>query len=89
MMHSIIFVAVIPEQAADWSMFLDALEPKAKRTKGVDRLAENVWTINLQKDPTLLGWLIALCDQKGIPFRILPLECEPKWLPLSVGPNTK
>jgi hypothetical protein len=83
-MHSVIFVATMPDQNADWSMFLGALAPKAKRAKGVERLAENVWVINVRcQDASLLGWLISLCDQKGIPFRMLPLERAPEWLPVA------
>jgi len=86
-MHSVIVVVKIPDRETDWSMFLDALEPKAKRAKSIDRMAPNVWLIDMHKDPAFLGWLLALCDQRGLPFRLLPLEKPPSWLPDGSGPS--
>jgi len=85
-MHSILVVIELPTEGADWSMFLGALEPKARRAKNTDRLAQNVWLIDMHKDPAFLGWLLSLCDQKGFPFRLLPFEKAPQWLPDGAGP---
>jgi hypothetical protein len=80
-MYMLVVVEMENERDTDWSMFLGALEPKWKRAKNTDRLAQNVWLADMRKDSAFLGWLISLCDQRGIPFRLLPIEKEPVWLP--------
>jgi hypothetical protein len=86
-MHSAIFVC-LPERNADFPQFLSIVAAKLKDEQQFDRLAENVWLVNFQKHPDHLGWLIALCEQRGISYRILPLADAPQWFPVGSGPKT-
>jgi hypothetical protein len=87
-MHSAIFVAEMPEQRGDWGDFLGIVNVKLKDAK-VERISENVWQVNFQESPAALAWLVALCEQRGIPYKILPLADAPQWLPVSIGPRPK
>lgn len=79
-MHMLVVVEKENERDRDFSMFLGTLAPKAKRARNTDRLAENVWLVDMRRDPAFLGWLISLANAQGIPFRLLPLEKQPEWL---------
>jgi hypothetical protein len=81
-MHSAIFVAEIPGKRGDWDEFLGIADVKAKEGKDVERISDNVWQINFREFPSALGWLIALCEQWDVRYRILPLADAPEWLPI-------
>ena len=87
-MHSAIFVASPIDQRENWGKFLDFSEGKLNKVKGVARLAENVWLLNLQLSFASLGWLVAFAEQQGVPYGILPFERAPEWLPGGFDPNT-
>jgi hypothetical protein len=87
-MHSVLFAAKIPAEIQDWQTFLGAAAPKLKQAKGVLRLAENVWLLNLQESVAPLGWLVSLADQRGLSYGILPFQDAPQWLPAGNDPST-
>jgi hypothetical protein len=87
-MHSVLFAAKIPPERNDWSGFLGAAATKLKPAKGVVRLAENVWLLNLQESIAPLGWLVSLADRAGFAYGILPFQDAPEWLPAGTDPST-
>jgi hypothetical protein len=86
-MHSVLFVARIGEVDA-WQKFVSFVLPKVRQAKGVMRLGENVWLVNLRENVTVLGYLIAYAEERQIPYGILPFEHEPQWLPAGLNPST-
>jgi len=86
-MHSAIIVVEVVAQRTDWLEFTAAATSKLTHSKNVERLGENVWLTNFQTDPSALGWLTTLCEQRGIPYRILPLADAPRWLPVGSDPR--
>ncbi len=87
-MHSVLFVATIPPQTTAWAEFVPLAEDKVPRHEGVAQLAENVWLLNLQKSVAPLGWLVALAEQMGVSYGLLPFERAPEWLPAGFCPET-
>ena len=87
-MHSILFVATIPDRGHDWAEFVELATMKLSHCEGVVRLAENVWLLNLQKSVAPLGWLVATAEQKAVAYGALPFEHEPEWLPAGFDPRT-
>jgi hypothetical protein len=87
-MHSAIFWVDPGDRTSDWGEFLRYAETKAKPSKEVLRLAENVWLLNVAVSPAALGYLIVLADQRGLTYSILPFERVPEWLPAGSGPKT-
>src|SRR6266571_3083250 len=85
-MHSVLFVAKIPDHVQTWNTLLRDIRPMP----GTDvlRLAENVWLLNLQQSVAPLGWLVARCEQHRVTYRMLPLGGEPQWLPADSDPST-
>jgi hypothetical protein len=87
-MHSVLFVATIPENRHDFAEFQMFSEPKLRQAKGVLQLAENVWLLNLKEATEPLGWLMAYASQKAISYGLLPFERKPEWLPDGFYPKT-
>jgi hypothetical protein len=87
-MHSALFVVKIPAERDDWGGFLGSVATKLRQAKGVVRLAENVWLLNLQESAAPLGWLVSLCESGKFAYGILPLQDEPEWLPAATDPST-
>ena len=89
MLHSILFVATIPNDRNQWQTVLNNLDQRAHApSDAIDLLAENVWLLRLPPALPALGDLISRCTQFGIAYRILPFDGEPQWLPAGFGPNT-
>ena len=87
-LHSILFVASIPDRDIDWKAFALDVEAKLRQEQNVVRLAENVWMIDLTKSVAPLGYLVALADTKGVSYGLLPFVDEPQWLPAGFDPKT-
>jgi hypothetical protein len=87
-MHSVLFVAKIPTQISDWQGFLGTIAEKQRRAKGVLRLAENVWLLDLQESVAPLAWLVSLCETGEFAYGILPFQDAPQWLPAATDPST-
>jgi hypothetical protein len=87
-MHSTLIALKIPNEINDWEAFLGTVSTKLKQAKGVLRLAENVWLVNLQESVAPLGWIVSLAESKGFSYGILPFQAEPQWLPAGFDPNT-
>ena len=87
-MHSMLFIATIPDHRHDWAEFVERSTMKLPPYEGVVRLAENVWLLNLQKSVAPLGWLVSTAEQMGVSYGLLPFEREPEWLPADFDPNT-
>lgn len=85
-MHSVMFVATIGDQER-WDSFLINVQIAA-RAQGVEKLAENAWLLNLQKDTTPLGLLIYAAVGRDVAYRILAFDDEPQWLPADSSPKT-
>lgn len=89
-MHSALFVAVIPVdrwQQDAWKAFVGQTEAQLKPYQGIERLAENVWLLDLTASVTPLGFLIAGAEGLGIAYRTLPFDAEPQWLPGGQNPT--
>ena len=69
-MHSVMFVATIGDQER-WNSFLIDVQGIAARAQGVEKLAENAWLLNFQKDTTPLGLLIYAAVGRDVAYRIL------------------
>jgi hypothetical protein len=90
-MHSALFVAVDPTdrtKVQNWRGFLSYADSHTDPTKGAERLAENVWLLNLQVSLAPLGELIACAEAQTISYRILPFERAPEWLPVVPDPTS-
>lgn len=88
-MHSALFVAKVANTLpATWRTFLEKAKVGLRTYKNVLRLAENVWIVDLQKNPAPFGHLVAAADAAGVPYGILPFEYEPQWLPVGFDPKT-
>lgn len=100
-MHSAIVVVEMPDAPHDrsvshkWQSFMaeanslrtDKPAPLDKQ-KGVARLGENVWLVNLQENPAALARLVYFAVEFEFPYGILPLGDEPQWLPAGFDPRT-
>ncbi|WP_156928815.1 hypothetical protein [Bradyrhizobium sp. th.b2] len=86
-MHSAIIQIELPDRSQrgeDWSAFNDSIATKIRgSTKGVERLAENVWQVNFQIAPSALAWLVSTAERNRLSYKILPFAAEPQWLPVS------
>ena len=86
-MHSAIIHIELPDRSRDiesWSGFNDAVATKLRDSKkGVERLAENVWQVNFQTVPGALAWIVSTAERYGLTYKILPLDAEHRWLPVS------
>ena len=88
-MHSVLFVATITSQGSEWEGFIRKVEPKLAKCEGVERLAENIWLLDLQKSVASLAWLVTGAEDRGtVAYRILPFEHAPEWLPVGSDPKT-
>jgi hypothetical protein len=65
-----------------WFRYLASVAPKIERA-AVERIAENVWQVDFQKSPAALAHLIAAADQHDLPYRILALATEPRWIQIA------
>lgn len=86
-MHSALFVVSIPEDKRKWGLFLQYADAKIAASKDALRLGPNVWLVNLQKSVAPLGHLIAIAEQQGELYGILPFEHAPAWLPGNFDPT--
>jgi hypothetical protein len=87
-MHSALVVIQIPENDQKWLAVMASVENLQETQKGVARLAENVWLVNFQENPTALGRLIFSADQHRVRYGILQLADAPQWLPDDFDPKT-
>ncbi len=87
-MHSMLFVATISSKRHDWAAFLEHADRDLDQAKGVVRLAENVWLLNMRETVEPFGQLVYLAQREGIPYGLLPFEHAPEWLPADFDPNT-
>ena len=87
-MHSILFVAKPDRGSPFWQPFLENVSPKLERLTGIERLAENVWLLDLTVSMEALGLLIYQAHALGIQYRVLPFAEAPRWLPAATYPNT-
>jgi hypothetical protein len=77
-----------------WQAFVAAINgvasPKPRhlsKEDGVSALAENVWLVDLNKNPSALARLMYHADGFGLPYGVLQLEEPPKWIPGSFDPR--
>jgi hypothetical protein len=87
-MHSVLFWVDPGERQPKWREFDSLVATKVQACEHVLRLSENVWLLDLTKSVLELGWLIALSDRHGLPYRILPFQQKPEWLPDGSYPKT-
>jgi hypothetical protein len=87
-MHSMLFVVAVPTDnttmSQSWQMyrgFIGYATNNLEPFSGVERLAENVWLVNMRIDPLPLALLGSAAHQHGIGFRLLPFAEAPQWLP--------
>lgn len=85
-MHSALFVAHPRSESQEWKVFLGFVEAKLATQKGVARLAENVWLVNVHQSPPALGWLLAYAEQQKIAYGLLQIDQRPVWLPDGFDP---
>ncbi len=91
-MHSVIVVVKMPigpQSESLWEDFAKRVKEKLENEKGVVRLGENVWLLNLQLSVSALAVLAGHADQKKFPYGVLPFEREPQWLPDGFDPTPK
>jgi hypothetical protein len=89
-MHSALVWIKMPEAPDNqsWPNFLDDVASKQMQGKGVLRLAENVWLLDLQESLAPLGLLVASAEKRGLTYALLPFADAPRWLPASSDPST-
>lgn len=88
-MHSVLFVAFIPQEPSDdWGRFVSNVQSKIRQDKNALRLAENVWLLNLQGSVAPLGWLVAAAETTKVPYGLIPFQNAPEWLPAGFDPKT-
>ena len=89
-MHSAIIAVEMPDDPTriQWATFLAAII-KTNNNKAVLRLGENVWQINFQESPGVLAVIVKAAEDLGRPYKILPLDAEPHWLPVGSDPKPK
>jgi hypothetical protein len=82
-MHSVIFHAIAPDDQAapNWRSFIGDVDGKLKPYTNFERLAENVWLVNLRVQPAPLGFLVARAHAFHIEYRLLAFDDAPQWLP--------
>lgn len=91
-MHSAIVVVTMPEAPFDsaihqsWQMFL-AGAPQEDKPRGVEKLGENVWIVNFQRNPAAFAQLVHSAERLKLIYRILPLQDAPLWLPVDADPK--
>jgi hypothetical protein len=86
-MHSMLFVATISPEKADWTSFLQNVAMKLSKQTGAARLAENVWLLDLTVSAAGLGILVQQAEMQEIPYGLLPFDEAPQWLPASYNPK--
>ena len=62
-MHSMLFIATVIPGRHDWAAFLEHVDQRIGQTEDVDRLAENVWLVNMKTAATAFGELVHLVKQ--------------------------
>jgi hypothetical protein len=100
-MHSALVVVKIPEMLINeaskmrWQKFIAAINEVASakprhldKEDGVSVLAENVWLVDLNKNPSALSRLMYHADGFSLPYGVLQLDEAPKWIPASFDPKT-
>ncbi len=92
-MHSALFVASMPPDAADpqghvWGVFLTQFLGKIAQAKNVLRLGENVWLVDLTISVAPLAYMIAAAENQKFAYGILPFDAAPQWLPGGFDPKT-
>jgi hypothetical protein len=90
-MHSMLFVAVIPEDrweyTQQWKAFEGYIEGKLAPLPGIERLAENVWLLDLTASMASLGYLVTGAEGHAIAYRTLPFDAAPVFLPGGQSPS--
>ncbi len=60
----------------------DAADKRAKSTRGIERLSQTVWLIDVASGLAFLTWLLASSEHHKIPSRTALLEETPAWIPI-------
>ena len=84
-MHSILFqipglAGGDPMKKADREKVLGIASDKIENYKGIEKLADNLWLLRADSGLPFFCCIASLAEQHQIPYRILVLEDEPKWL---------
>jgi hypothetical protein len=86
-MHSVLFVGRISlsdvdfEPKGGWTNFEANVVEKIHPSEYVARLARNIWLIDLTVEIRSLAHLITLAETNQVPYKILPFDEKPQWLP--------
>lgn len=98
-MHSAIVAVEMPPRSYDttvpqaWPNFMGSVETSRGKhqpldqQKGVSRLGENVWLVNLQDNPLTFARLVHFADQFGLACKILPFDAEPQCVRVDQNPK--
>jgi hypothetical protein len=91
-MHSMLFVGTMPTDQMvhspawqAWRAFSAYAANRLQQFADVERLAENVWMVNMRADPLPLALLVTGAHDHSIGYRLLPFADEPQWLPAASG----
>jgi hypothetical protein len=88
-MHSALFIAVLPEDERPWGAFERSANTNLKPySQHIVRLAETVWLVDMKAKPAALAWLIASAASQQVHYGILTFENKPEWLPPEFDPMT-
>lgn len=83
-MHSLMFAAVIPKDRQDyamfWRAFIDDVDSSLSKLEGIERLAENIWLVDLTVSARPFGVLASAAERLRVDYRILPFDAAPQWL---------
>src|SRR6185437_8849318 len=99
-MHSAIVVINMPEEShigtasPTWNAFIadvDGLRQQKVdqlyKQQGVQLLAQNVWLVNFQQNPSAFAWLIVSAKRHNLHYGILQLNDPPQWNPEAFVPK--
>jgi hypothetical protein len=87
-MHTALFAASsVSIDLQAWGYFVAFIDAKLKHAKNVQRLAENVWIVNVQDGFGPLAWLVSFAEDRKVPYGILPFDDEPQWLRGGIDPK--
>jgi hypothetical protein len=69
-----------PRQQGNRNTVLMTASDMQARYKGIETLDENLWLLRVESGLPFFCNIVSLADRNQIPYRILVLEDEPKWL---------
>ncbi|HUO03066.1 MAG TPA: hypothetical protein VMU31_09820 [Rhizomicrobium sp.] len=87
-MHSALFIAHPQDDDPNWDAFLEFVDARLAPSKGVTRLAANVWLVNFHHSPEAFGWLLASANHQKVSYGFLQFEHPPQWLPVGFDPTS-